>query len=85
LNFKIDIIGTTGYTYNTDEVFYYNSWKLKTEMCYNAVNEICNINSTEIKYASMINILYNGLIADIAVANTSGIYEKIDIFTRLSA
>jgi hypothetical protein len=84
LNIKIDIIGATSYTYNSDEVFYYNAWKLKSETCYNAVNQIYDINSTEIKYACMVNILYNGLIADIAVANTGGIYEKIDIFNRLS-
>lgn len=84
LNVKIDILGTANYTYNTDEVFYYNAWKLKSETCFNAVDFICDINSIEIKYACMVNILYNGLIADIAVANTSGIYEKINLFKRLS-
>ena len=84
LNVKIDIIGSTAYTYNTDEVFYYNSWKYKSQMCYNAVNAICDINSTEIKYSCMLDMLYQGLLADITVANTSGIYEKIDIFNRLS-
>jgi hypothetical protein len=84
LNVKIDIAGGVTYTYNTNEVFYYNSWKLKSETCYNTVNDINDINSMEIKYACMVNILYNGLIADISVANTGGIYEKIDIFNRLA-
>ena len=84
LNVKMDIIGATAYTYNTDEVFYYNSWKIKSETCFNAVDFISDINSIEIKYACMVNILYQGLIADISVANTSGIYEKINIFKRLS-
>lgn len=84
LNFKIDIAGSTAYTYNTDEVFYYNAWKYKSEVCYTAVNYIDNVNGFEIRYACMVNILYQGLISDIAVANTTGIYEKINLFTRLA-
>lgn len=84
LNVKIDIVGATAYTYSTDEVFYYNAWKHKSTVCLNAVDFICDMNSVEIKYACMVNILYQGLIADIVSANTSGIYEKIDMFKRLS-
>ena len=84
LNVKIDIIGTTAYTYNTDEVFYYNAWKHKSTVCLNAVDFICDMNSVEIKYACMVNILYQGLIADIVSANTSSIYEKIGMFKRLA-
>lgn len=83
-NVKIATTGTDVWTYNSDEVFYYNAWKTKSEICYNAVNFICDINCLEIKYSSMVNILYQGLISDIAVANTSGVYEKIDIFNRLA-
>ena len=84
LNVKIDIVGASEYTYNTDEVFYYNAWKHKSTICLDAVDFICDMNSTEIKYACMVNVLYQGLIADIVAANTSGIYEKIDLFKRLS-
>lgn len=83
-NVKIDITGGVTYTYNTDEVFYYNAWVTKSEICYAAVDAICDINATEIKYACMVNCLYQGLIADIVSANTSGIYEKIDIFNRIA-
>lgn len=86
VNVKIDIETETTplFTYNTDEVFYYNAWAEKCRACYNAVNFICDMNCLEIKYACMVNILYQGLMADISTANTSGIYEKFDIFTRLS-
>jgi hypothetical protein len=84
IKFKIDITGSTAYQYVTDEVFYYNSWMVKSEAAYNAVDFIEDINCREIKYACMVNALYQGLTADIFVGNTSGIYEKIDIFTRLA-
>lgn len=83
LNFKIDITGSTTYTYDTDEVFFYNSWSIKTQAAYAAVDFIDDINSREIKYACMVNALYQGLTADIFVGNTSGIYEKFDLFNRL--
>lgn len=85
LNVKIDITNTATDTYTSVEVFYYNAWVMKSEVCYSAVNQIYDINSTEIKYASMVNMLYQGLLSDIVVGNTSGIYEKLDIFNRLSA
>lgn len=81
---KIDIANDALDTFSTDEVFYYNSWKVKSEVCLNAVNNINEINSLEIKYACMVNTLYQGLMADIVVANTTGIYEKFDIFKRLA-
>lgn len=84
LVFKIDIANTAQDTYTSIEVFYYNSWVVKSTVCYNAVNQICDINSTEIKYACMVNMLYQGLLSDIVVGNTNGIYEKIDIFKRLT-
>ena len=84
LNVKIDIANTALNTYTSVEVFYYNAWVTKSAVCYNAVNQIYDINSTEIKYACMVNMLYQGLLSDITVGNTSGIYEKLDIFNRLS-
>lgn len=83
---KVDITFTGGdaMTYDTDEVFYYNSWTVKTDAAYLAVDFIEDINCREIKYACMVNGLYQGLIADIFIGNTSGIYEKFDIFNRLS-
>jgi hypothetical protein len=84
INFKIDIAGSTSYTFDTDEVFYYNSWAIKTNAAYKAVDFIEDVNSREIKYACMVNALYQGLTADIFVGNTSGIYEKFDIFNRLA-
>lgn len=84
LNVKIDIANSALDTYTSVEVFYYNAWVLKSTVCYNAVNQIYDINSTEIKYACMVNILYQGLLSDIVVGNTSGIYEKLDIFNRLA-
>jgi hypothetical protein len=84
LTVTIAITGTTSYSYSTNEVFYYNSWKAKTDAAFLAVDFIEDINSREIKYACMINALYQGLIADIFVGNTSGIYEKFDLFTRLT-
>ena len=85
LTFKIDIGGSVTYTYTTNEVFYYNSWIVKTNAAYVAVNFIEDVTCREIKYAGMVNALYQGLLADIFVGNTSGIYEKFDIFTRLSS
>lgn len=84
LSVTVDIANTALDTYTSIEVFYYNSWVVKSTVCYNAVNQIYEINSNEIKYACMVNMLYQGLLADIVSANTSGIYEKIDIFKRLS-
>jgi hypothetical protein len=84
LTVTIVISGATSYTYSTDEVFYYNSWKTKTDAAFAAVDFVEDINSREIKYACMVNALYQGLTADIFVGNTSGIYEKFDIFTRLA-
>lgn len=83
LNVKIDIANTALDTYTSVEVFYYNAWVIKSAVCYRAVNQIYDVNSTEIKYAGMVNMLYQGLLADIVVGNTSGIYEKLDIFNRL--
>jgi hypothetical protein len=84
LKFKMDVTGATEYSYETDEVFYYNSWSTKTTAAYAAVDFIEDINSREIKYACMVNALYQGLTADIFIGNTSGIYEKFDIFARLA-
>lgn len=84
LNVKIDIANVALDTYTSVEVFYYNAWLTKSTVCYNAVNQIYDINSTEIKYACMVNVLYQGLLSDIVVGNTSGIYEKLDIFNRLA-
>jgi hypothetical protein len=84
LTVTIAITGTTSYTYSTNEVFYYNSWKTKIDAAFVAVDFIEDVNSREIKYACMVNALYQGLIADIFVGNTSGIYEKFDLFTRLA-
>jgi hypothetical protein len=84
LTFKFEITGTTPYSYTTDEVFYWNAWSTKTNACFDAVDFIEDVNSREVKYACMVNALYQGLTADIFVGNTSGIYEKIDIFTRLA-
>ena len=85
LTVTIAITGTTSYTYSTDEVFYYNAWKTKTDAAFLAVDFIEDTNSREIKYACMVNALYQGLTADIFIGSTSGIYEKIDLFTRLAA
>jgi hypothetical protein len=84
LKFKMDIAGSTQYSYETDEVFYYNSWNTKTVAAYAAVDFIEDVNCREIKYACMVNALYQGLTADIFIGNTSGIYEKFDIFARLA-
>jgi len=84
LTITIAITGSTEYTYSTDEVFYYNSWKTKTDAAFLAVDFIEDVNSREIKYACMVNALYQGLTADIFIGSTSGIYEKIDLFTRLA-
>lgn len=84
LTFTIVIAGSTAYSYSTDEVFYYNSWKTKTDACFAAVDYIEDVNSREIKYACMVNALYQGLTADIFIGSTSGIYEKFDLFTRLA-
>ena len=84
LTVKIVTTGTTALTYETDEVFYYNAWAYKTNTCFNTVNDSFKINTLEVKYACMVNILYQGLIADIATGNTTGIYNKINMFTRLS-
>ena len=84
LTVTMAITGTTSYTYSTDEVFYYNAWKTKTDAAFLAVDFIEDVNSREIKYACMVNALYQGLTADIFVGSTSGIYEKIDLFTRLA-
>lgn len=87
LTFTLTILSDTSHSldvvYVTDEVFYYNSFMLKSDACYNAIVDSCNINSTEVKYACLVNALYQGLQADIFVANTSGIYDKFNIFKRL--
>lgn len=83
LKFDITMTGTDSYQYVTDEVFYYYCWSVKTQACYVAVDFIEDINCREIKYACMVNALYQGLTADIFIGNTSGIYEKIDLFNRL--
>ena len=82
-NISIQIYGGTLYSYSSDEAFYYNIWAYKCTLAYHAVNFICDMNNYELKYASAVNLLYDGLIADIAIGNTSGIYEKIDLFKRL--
>lgn len=84
LTITIAISGSTQYTYSTDEVFYYNCWSTKVTAAFNAVDYISDINSTEVKYAGLINSLYQGLIADIFIGNTSGIYEKFSLFNKLS-
>lgn len=82
-NISILISGGTVYSYDSDEVFYYNAWLHKSMTAYNAVNFICDMQNYELKYACAINVLYDGLIADIAIGNTSGIYDKLDLFKRL--
>jgi len=84
LTVNISITNTAQDNYTTNEVCYYNTWVTKSDICYNAVNQINEINSWEIKYACMVNMLYEGLHADIVAANTGGIYEKFDIFKRLA-
>jgi hypothetical protein len=85
LTIRILTTGTTALDYSTDEVFYYNAWAYKTQICFNTVNDSFKINTLEVKFACMVNILYLGLIADIASGNTTGIYNKINMFTRLEA
>jgi hypothetical protein len=83
LTFNISTTGMQTLTYSTDEVIYYKSWKYKTEVCFDTVNDVDDMNSMEIRYACMINLLYQGLMADIFVANTTGIYNKFNVFARL--
>lgn len=83
-NFDITMTGTPQYTYNTDEVFYYNAWVKKSNICYNALNFIQDLNCLEIKYSCMVNALYQGLISDISIGDTAAIYEKLDLFNRIT-